>query len=107
MEATQRSARLDEHWDPELAGEFAEVEPTDTGIRAGAGADMGKLVLRCVRDGRSGLEALTGIPGSVGGCVRMNAGGAFGVVLFDGLEAFKTDRQTGNHSRKCHGQRRT
>lgn len=62
------------------AGEFAEVEPTDTGIRAGAGADMGKLVLRCVRDGRSGLEGLTGIPGSVGGCVRMNAGGSFGDI---------------------------
>ena len=62
------------------AGEFAEVEPTETGIRAGAGADMGKLVLRCVREGRSGLEALTGIPGSIGGCVRMNAGGAFGDI---------------------------
>ena len=62
-----------------LAGkEFAKVEPTQQGIRAGAGADMGRLVLRCVREGRSGLEALTGIPGSIGGCVRMNAGGAFG-----------------------------
>ncbi|MCD6304473.1 MAG: FAD-binding protein, partial [Planctomycetes bacterium] len=42
--------------------------------------DMGRLVLQCVREGRSGLEALTGIPGSVGGCVRMNAGGAFGDI---------------------------
>jgi UDP-N-acetylmuramate dehydrogenase len=41
---------------------------------------MGKLVLRCVREGRSGLEALTGVPGTVGGCVRMNAGGAFGDI---------------------------
>jgi len=61
-------------------GEFAQVELTDQGIRAWAGADMGKLVLRCVREGRSGLEALTGIPGSIGGCVRMNAGGAFGDI---------------------------
>ena len=61
-------------------GEFADVRPTDVGIRAAAGADMGKLVLRCVRDGRSGLEALTGIPGSIGGCVRMNAGGVFGDI---------------------------
>ncbi len=61
-------------------GEFADVSPTDVGIRAAAGADMGKLVLRCVREGRSGLEALTGIPGSVGGCVRMNAGGVFGDI---------------------------
>lgn len=61
-------------------GRFAQVELTDQGVRAGAGADMGKLVLRCVREGRSGLEALTGIPGSIGGCVRMNAGGAFGDI---------------------------
>ncbi len=61
-------------------GQFAEIAITEAGLRAGAGADMGKLVLRCVREGRSGLEALTGIPGSVGGCVRMNAGGAFGDI---------------------------
>jgi len=37
-------------------------------------------VLRCVRDGVSGLECLTGIPGTVGGAIRMNAGGAFGDI---------------------------
>lgn len=63
-----------------LDGEFREVRAVDGGIYAGAGADMQKLVLRCVREGRSGLECLTGIPGSVGGCVRMNAGGAFGDI---------------------------
>ncbi|HUT56339.1 MAG TPA: UDP-N-acetylmuramate dehydrogenase [Phycisphaerae bacterium] len=61
-------------------GEFTRVEPADHGLRAGAGADMGKIVLRCVRQGLSGLEGLTGVPGSVGGCVRMNAGGAFGDI---------------------------
>jgi UDP-N-acetylmuramate dehydrogenase len=59
-------------------GDFAETAVVEGGVRAMAGVDMGKLVLRCVRDGLSGLECLTGIPGSVGGCVRMNAGGAFG-----------------------------
>ena len=49
-------------------------------MRANAGADMGKLVLRCVRDGLAGMECLTGIPGTVGGCVKMNAGGAFGDI---------------------------
>ena len=61
-------------------GQFADVKQTDVGILAAAGADMGKLVLRCVREGRSGLEALTGIPGSIGGCVKMNAGGIFGDI---------------------------
>ncbi|MFP4353926.1 MAG: UDP-N-acetylmuramate dehydrogenase [Phycisphaerae bacterium] len=61
-------------------GSFKEIQLIDGGIRVGAGVEMGKLVLRCVRDGLSGLECLTGIPGSVGGCVRMNAGGAFGDI---------------------------
>jgi UDP-N-acetylmuramate dehydrogenase len=61
-------------------GAFKETSVVDGGLRAGAGADMGKLVLRCVREGLSGLECLTGIPGTVGGCVRMNAGGAFGDI---------------------------
>ena len=61
-------------------GEFMEVKPVEGGLKVSAGADMSKLVLRCVRDGLSGLECLTGIPGTVGGCVRMNAGGAFGDI---------------------------
>ena len=64
-----------------LSGEeFTKVTFTETGVIAGAGAEMGKLVLRCVREGRSGLEGLTGIPGTVGGCVQMNAGGSFGDI---------------------------
>ncbi len=61
-------------------GDFLKTKRTEEGVKANAGADMGQLVLQCVRDGLSGLECLTGIPGSVGGCVRMNAGGAFGDV---------------------------
>ncbi|MCE5325048.1 MAG: UDP-N-acetylmuramate dehydrogenase [Planctomycetaceae bacterium] len=59
---------------------FQEVTATENGLRAGAGADLGKLVLRCVRTGLSGLECLTGIPGSIGGSVKMNAGGTFGDI---------------------------
>ena len=64
-----------------LAGEeFGRVEMGPERIKAGAAADLSKLVLRCVRDGVSGLECLTGIPGTVGGAIRMNAGGAFGDI---------------------------
>ncbi|MFC1765942.1 UDP-N-acetylmuramate dehydrogenase [Planctomycetota bacterium] len=49
-------------------------------LTAGAGAELSKLVLDCVKQGFAGLEALTGIPGSVGGAVRMNAGGRFGDI---------------------------
>jgi UDP-N-acetylmuramate dehydrogenase len=61
-----------------IGGEFNQVTFEGTTIKATAGADMSKIVLRCVREGLTGLECLTGIPGSVGGCVRMNAGGSFG-----------------------------
>ena len=62
-----------------LAGdEFTKVEFDGMSLTAGAGADLGKLVLECVRKGLGGLEVLAGIPGSVGGAVRMNAGGVFG-----------------------------
>jgi UDP-N-acetylmuramate dehydrogenase len=82
--------------------QFAEVVPIEGGLRAGAGADMGKLVLRCVREGRSGLEGLTGVPGSVGGCLHMNAGGAFGnigsavesvILMSDDGEVFQRPRE--------------
>jgi len=59
---------------------FCGFEFEGTTLVAGAGANLNKLVLDSVRKGLSGLEALTGIPGSVGGAVRMNAGGSFGDI---------------------------
>jgi UDP-N-acetylmuramate dehydrogenase len=61
-------------------GAFKDVTVEGTCVKACSGADMSKIVLGCVRKGLSGMECLTGIPGSVGGCVRMNAGGAFGDI---------------------------
>ena len=55
-----------------------EFEADGAGLTAWAGAELSKLVLTCVEKGLSGIEALTGIPGSVGGAVKMNAGGNFG-----------------------------
>ena len=59
---------------------FCSFEFNDNTLVAGAGANLNKLVLDSVRKGLSGMEALTGIPGSVGGAVRMNAGGSFGDI---------------------------
>jgi UDP-N-acetylmuramate dehydrogenase len=63
--------------------EFKRAEvPEDGGttVMAGAGKDVQKLVLECAQAGLSGLECLAGIPGSIGGEIKMNAGGAFGDI---------------------------
>src|SRR4051812_14019985 len=49
-------------------------------VTAMAGVDMAKLVLATARKGLAGFETLAGIPGTVGGGVRMNAGGKFGDI---------------------------
>lgn len=60
--------------------QFSQIDYQGEEIIAWAGAELSKLVLDCVQKGLSGLEALTGIPGSIGGTVRMNAGGNFGDI---------------------------
>lgn len=49
-------------------------------VTAGAGANLPKLITDAVRRGLGGIEGLGGIPASVGGAVRMNAGGSFGQI---------------------------
>jgi UDP-N-acetylmuramate dehydrogenase len=45
-------------------------------VRAGAGMDLATLVKHCVAAGLAGPEGLAGVPATVGGAVRMNAGTA-------------------------------
>ncbi|MCE5185216.1 MAG: UDP-N-acetylmuramate dehydrogenase [Planctomycetaceae bacterium] len=59
---------------------FCNYEFKGAVLTAGAGVNLNKMTLEAVRKGLSGLEALTGIPGSVGGAVKMNAGGSFGDI---------------------------
>jgi len=60
------------------AKQFTQIEFDGQEVIAWAGVELSKLVLECVQKGLSGIEALTGIPGSIGGAVKMNAGGNFG-----------------------------
>lgn len=59
---------------------FAQMSVEGNFVTAGAGFDLMKLVLATAKAGLGGLEIVAGIPASVGGAVRMNAGGAFGDV---------------------------
>ncbi len=49
-------------------------------VTVGAGADMMQLVRAMCKAGLGGIEPVAGIPGTVGGHIRMNAGGAFGDI---------------------------
>ncbi len=53
-------------------------------VEAQAGVWLDRLVALTVRHGLAGLERLSGIPGSVGGAIRMNAG-AYGAEVSDHL----------------------
>lgn len=59
---------------------LGDVHWTENGLVAGAGANLPKLVVEAARRGLAGFEGLGGIPASLGGAVRMNAGGAFGEI---------------------------
>ncbi len=58
------------------------TEPSFVQITAGAGVVWDAFVAECVRNNHSGLEALSGIPGTVGGAVVANVG-AYGAQLSD------------------------
>ena len=78
-----------------LAKPFAKIEQLDeTTIRCGGGAS-GILVSSTARDhGIAGLEFLRGIPGTVGGFVRMN-GGAYGREVSDILVSARIALRSG------------
>lgn len=57
-----------------LGREFARLSVEDTAITCGAATLTSKLVNRALTSSLSGLEALWGIPGTVGGALAMNAG---------------------------------
>jgi len=58
-----------------LADKFSEIEIEDEVVRAGGAAAYPVLARRSAAAGLTGLEWAVGIPGSVGGAVKMNAGG--------------------------------
>ena len=60
--------------------EFRKVSFDGQTLSVPSGAALSRLVLDCIRKGLGGLETLTGIPGSIGGAIKMNAGGRFGDI---------------------------
>ncbi len=62
-------------------------------LRVSAGYNNGRLLRKLIRLGVGGMEFLTGIPGTIGGSVAMNAGGFFENLSHHNLEVHYYDRQ--------------
>jgi UDP-N-acetylmuramate dehydrogenase len=81
-----------------LGGPFAAISVTGDMIDAGAGALDLNVALTAQQAGLAGLEFLSGIPGTIGGAVRMN-GGAYGAETVDViLSADGVDRTGARHT---------
>lgn len=79
---------------------FVECDADETRLRVGAGALALNAAMVAQQYGIGGLEFLTGIPGSIGGVLRMN-GGAYGREIKDVLiDAEAIDPQGNIHSLK-------
>jgi len=67
---------------------FSRIQIAGDRLHCGAGARLKQVAVEAKRRGLSGLEFLEGIPGSVGGALRMNAG-AMGGATFDVVKAIR------------------
>ena len=76
-------------------GVFADFLVGDENIRAGVGVRLKALSGAAITAGLAGFEWMEGIPGDVGGCLRMNAG-AMGVEAFDQVERLRYADSEGN-----------
>jgi UDP-N-acetylmuramate dehydrogenase len=78
-----------------LEGQFLEVAIEGERLTAGGGAALGGVCAAAARACLSGIEAISGIPSSMGGAVRINAG-AYGGELFDVLESARLVARNGD-----------
>ncbi len=71
-----------------VKGEFGEILTEGNTIRAGAGVKLKALAAAAQSAGVGGFEWMEGVPGNVGGSLRMNAG-AMGAETFDHVVSVK------------------
>lgn len=74
---------------------FSHVQIIGEHMHCGAGAKLKTISVEARRAGLAGLEFLEGIPGSVGGALRMNAG-AMGSWMFEVVEQIRFMDFSGN-----------
>ena len=76
---------------------FSKIQISGEKMFCSAGAKLKNVSVEAKRNGLSGVEFLEGIPGSVGGALRMNAG-AMGGATFDAVELVQVMDFDGNIS---------
>ena len=67
---------------------FTHIQVEELHLHCGAGAKLKDVANEAKRNGIAGLEFLEGIPGCVGGALRMNAG-AYGSEMFRVVESLR------------------
>ncbi|MBN1864530.1 MAG: UDP-N-acetylmuramate dehydrogenase, partial [Victivallales bacterium] len=65
--------------------DFTRIMPSHVHVVVGSGTKLGDFLRKCAAMGLGGAPGLAGIPGTVGGAIRMNAG-AHGVEIKDIVE---------------------
>ena len=81
------------HLGPGFAG--IEVDDRSFQLRVGGAADLPVIARRSVEAGLQGFEWAVGVPGSLGGAIRMNAGGHGSEMAATTLEVSVVDLTTG------------
>jgi len=79
-----------------LGRPFADVAVKGDQVYAGAGALDANVAESCAQAGLGGLEFLSGVPGTIGGALRMNAG-AYGAEIKDVLLGAAVVDGSGRH----------
>jgi UDP-N-acetylenolpyruvoylglucosamine reductase len=75
-------------------GDFVQIRFSGDEVSAGAGVRLKQLVGACRQAGLGGFEWMEGIPGSVGGSLRMNAG-ALAAETFEQVLSVQTVDRSG------------
>lgn len=77
-----------------LGGEFRELKREGDYIEGGAGVSLSRLVNFTLEECLGGMEFLVGVPGTVGGAVRINAG-CFGGEIGSLVEKVEVRKENG------------
>jgi hypothetical protein len=80
--------------------DFSRLEVRGTRLHCGAGVKLKHIAHEARRYSLAGLEFLEGIPGSLGGGLRMNAG-AMGGWMFEVVESVRCMDERGRHAGTC------